>query len=140
MVWNWYTGVGLGAAIIIAIFSMPQLIKIIKTKNSVAISTAMFVLLVIGDFLFVIQGIGQLANKEMSGLPVLLGNAISCISSSVVLFFKLRNVSDAKKLNISEEQFCANYKENRAKIKARHEADKKYKEAESSDTTTMHGE
>ena len=116
---DWYFYVGIMAAILIAIFSMPQLIKMIKTKNSVGISTAMFVLLISGDFLFVIQGIGMLAKHEISGgLPVFLANLISLICSSIVLFFKLRNVANAKKLHITEREFCDHYDQYRQKILA----------------------
>lgn len=118
----WYFYIGLIAAILIAIFSMPQLIKTIKTKNTESVSLWTFILLVVGDLFFAIQGLAMLCDQELiavgknisSGLPLFLANLISCTSSSIVLFFKVRNMLWAKRRGITEAQLAANY----AQIKA----------------------
>lgn len=114
----WYFYIGLIAAICIAIFSMPQLIKVIKTKHTEGLSVAMLSLLVFGDLMFGIQGIGMLAVKDISGgLPLFLANAVSCTTSAIILFFKLRSLHYAKKFQISEKEFCDNYNAYKTKIK-----------------------
>ena len=57
---NWWNIVsfafGIIAAICIAVYTFPQLIKLLRTKDSTGISISMFILLVIGDFFFILQG------------------------------------------------------------------------------------
>lgn len=118
----WYFYIGLIAAILIAIFSMPQLIKTFKTKNTESVSLWMFVLLVVGDLFFAIQGLAMLCDPRLkasgtniaTGLPLFLANVISFTSSSIVLFFKIRNMIWAKRRGITETQLAENY----AQIKA----------------------
>ena len=50
---KWYGYVGFIAAFCIAIYSLPQFIKIIKTKNTTAISVLMFFLVIC--FLYYMQ-------------------------------------------------------------------------------------
>lgn len=118
----WYFYIGLIAAILIAIFSMPQLIKTIKTKNTESVSLWTFILLVVGDLFFAIQGLAMLCDKELidvgknisNGLPLFLANLISFTSSSIVLFFKVRNMLWAKRRGITESQLAENYKQIKA--------------------------
>lgn len=118
----WYFYIGLIAAILIAIFSMPQLIKTIKTKNTESVSLWTFILLVVGDLFFAIQGLAMLCDQELidvgknisSGLPLFLANLISCTSSAIVLFFKVRNMLWAKRRGITETQLAENYKQIKA--------------------------
>lgn len=121
----WYFYIGLIAATLIAIFSMPQLIKTIKTKNTESVSLWTFILLVVGDLFFAIQGLAMLCDKELievgknisSGLPLFLANIISCTSSAIVLFFKIRNMVWAKRRGITEAQLAAQYKQIKAEEK-----------------------
>lgn len=118
----WYFYIGLIAAILIAIFSMPQLFKTIKTKNTESVSLWTFILLVVGDLFFAIQGLAMLCDKELidvgknisNGLPLFLANLISFTSSSIVLFFKVRNMLWAKRRGITESQLAENYKQIKA--------------------------
>ncbi|MCQ3907196.1 MAG: PQ-loop domain-containing transporter [Mycoplasmoidaceae bacterium] len=78
---------------------MPQLIKVIKTKDTCGMSALMLLILTVGDFFFVLNGIGILANKDMaqadrisSGLPLLLANGIALAITLILLFMKLNSV------------------------------------------------
>ncbi len=115
---DWYFWTGIIAAILIGIFTMPQLIKTIKTRNTVGVSLAMFIIATIGDVFFVITGIGQLASNLLSsGLPILLANLVAGVSSAIVLFFKGRNLRWAKKFGVSEKVLCDNYDTYYSKVK-----------------------
>ena len=120
----WYFYVGIIAAVLIAVFSMPQLIKTVKTKNTESVSLWMLLLLVVGDFCFGIQGLAILLDKGLTGgknistgLPLFLANVISCTSSAIVLFFKIRNMRWAKKRGITEAQLAQQYGQIKTEIK-----------------------
>lgn len=131
---RWYFWVGLIAAICISIFSMPQLIRVLKTKNTTEVPLLMYILLTFGDFCFALNGIGvlcsnsELAERLAAGLPLLLANLVACSTAAIVLFIKLRNMHYAKKFQTTEKQFCENYEAYKTKIrmaKAEKEAAKK---------------
>ncbi len=153
---KWYFYIGIIAAILIAIFSMPQLIKTIKTKNTESVSLWTFILLVVGDLFFAIQGLGILCDPSMdsalrisNGLPLFLANLVSCTSSAIVLFFKVRNMLWAKRRGITETQLAENYKQIRAdekqaklqrkmqKEQQKVKADAKEKSSETVDTVNV---
>lgn len=120
---KWYGYVGFIAAFCIAIYSLPQFIKIIKTKNTTAISALMFITMFFGDLFFILQAIGILADKSVdsvtrlsTGLPNLLANLIAISICSCILFLKIRNMVWSKKLSISEKKFCENYQKSVAEI------------------------
>lgn len=125
----WYFWVGLIAAACISIYCMPQLIYVIKTKNTCGISIWMLILMLIGDVFFVIQAIGMWADPgytdNISGaLPLLLANGIALIVGSILMVFKVRSLHYAKVFETTEKQFCENYEAYRTKIKML-KADKK---------------
>ncbi|MCQ2747890.1 MAG: PQ-loop domain-containing transporter [Mycoplasmoidaceae bacterium] len=74
---------------------MPQLINIIKTKNTTGVPLAMYIILAIGGLCFVISVIGQLAQLKVAALsaalPVLIANAISFGTAIAILIFKFLN-------------------------------------------------
>lgn len=115
---DWYFYTGLVAAICVAAFTIPQLVQVLKTKNTCGLSAVMLSLLTFGDFMFVISAIGQLADHNLSaGLPLLLANIIACSISAILLFLKLRALHYAKKFQTTERQFCDNYQAYKTKIK-----------------------
>jgi len=119
---KWYGIIGLFAAVCIAVYMIPQLYKTLKTKDTSGISIAMFVIALLGDLFFVINGIGILCSdakdKVSAGLPILLANLAAFIISAIIAFYKFRNMYRARKLNVTEKTFCANYKDSVAKYKA----------------------
>lgn len=114
----WYFWIGLIAAVCIAIFSMPQLIKTLKSKHTEGLSVAMLCLLVFGDFMFLLDGIGMMIDNNIAGgLPLFLANVIADASSAILLGLKLRSLHWAKKFQTTEKQFCDNYEAYKTKIK-----------------------
>ncbi len=121
---KWYGYVGFIAAFCIAIYSLPQFIKIIKTKNTTAISVLMFIAMFFGDLFFILYAIGALTDKSVGGwdvrlsigLPNLVANLMAISICSCILFLKIRNMVWSKKLFISEKEFCENYQKNMTKI------------------------
>lgn len=121
---TWYGIIGLIAALCIAIYSLPQLIKIIKTKDTTGISMLMFIVMFLGDLFFILNAIGILADnngtalqtKLSSGLPILIANFISICFCYCILLLKIRNMIWSKRLNLSEKNFCENYQKNKEKI------------------------
>lgn len=74
---------GLVAGGLTSVASMPQLIKVIKTKNVEDISWLMLVILITGLSLWVWYGILQ---KE---LPIILSNAFAVLVNLILLIFYL---------------------------------------------------
>ncbi len=143
----WYFYVGLIAAICISIYCLPQLIYVIKTKNTCGISLWMLILMLAGDVFFVIQAIGMfidpLYTDNISGaLPIFLANFFALIVGAILMVFKLRSMHYSKKFQTTEKQFCENYESYRTKIrmaKAEKEAAKKV-EVPSDPTAPIAGE
>lgn len=116
----WYFWIGLIAAVCIGIFSMPQLIKTLKSKHTEGLSTAMLCLLVFGDFMFLLDGLGMMIDGNLAGgLPLFLANVVADTSSAILLGLKLRSLHYAKVFHTTEKQFCDNYEDYRTKIKMR---------------------
>jgi MtN3 and saliva related transmembrane protein len=80
----WITILGLVAACGTTIALLPQTIKSIKTKQTKDISLGMYVLFVVGVFLWLIYGI------LIKDLPVILANAVTLIFASTILALKLK--------------------------------------------------
>lgn len=133
----WYFYVGLIAAVCIAIFSMPQLIQVIKTKNTSGLALGTYLLLTFGDICFVLDGIGMLAEKNVAGgLPIFLANIVAFATALCVLIFKLKNMRNAKLLNITEKQYCSAYKEYHARAKQIRAQQKKLREGETTPSSS----
>ncbi len=65
---------------------MPQALKTIKTKDTGAISLAMYLLFTIGVFFWIIFGILIKANI------VVIANIITFIFAFIILFMKIKNI------------------------------------------------
>ena len=120
---NWWTITsfvfGIIAAACIAVYTFPQLFRLLKTKNSFGISISMFILLVIGDFFFILQCFislyGAFNDKNQASaveqwlctmLPVGITNIAGFTGALWTLLIKAKNVLFSKKLGISEKEFC----------------------------------
>ena len=77
---------GYVAAVCTTVSFLPQTFKIIKSKKTNDISLIMYSILVIGVILWTIYGI------YMKDWSLILANAITSVSASVVLVYKIRNV------------------------------------------------
>lgn len=105
---SWYGCIGLIAATCVAIYNIPMFIKILKTKNTAGISLIMYILLVIGCWFFLIDGLGiMVVEKSLdAGLPIFLANLISGTVSTIILVVKCKNMINAKAANLSEAKYC----------------------------------
>jgi len=63
---------------------LPQMLKVIKTKNIEGISLGMYSMFVFGVFLWRIYGYGK------SDMAILLSNLIIFTLASVILFYKIK--------------------------------------------------
>ncbi len=94
---------------------IPQLVKMIKTKNTESVSKEMLIISVIGGMLFVISGIGILIDDRSTpefidrieaGLPILIANGVSCIISTITFSIKMVHRKKAIKLGITEGELA----------------------------------
>lgn len=119
---TWYFYIGLIAAICISIYCLPELVHVLKTKNTTGISIWMLVLMLIGDLFFVIQAIGMWADPgyedNISGaLPLLLANGIALVVGTILFVLKIRSMHYARVFKTTEKQFCENYESYKPRIK-----------------------
>ncbi|NUY82176.1 hypothetical protein HUK80_14825 [Flavobacterium sp. MAH-1] len=73
---------GLFAALFITVANFPQTYKMIRTRSVGDISTATYILLVIGNAAWLVYGILK------SDIPLIVGNSISTLSCVVILILK----------------------------------------------------
>lgn len=67
------TGVFLGLG------SLPQAIKIFRTKSAKDISPVTYIIMVVGSFIWILYGL------ELKSLPLVIPNVLGCILGSVIL-------------------------------------------------------
>jgi MtN3 and saliva related transmembrane protein len=78
------TAIGLIAGILTTISFLPQVIKILKTKDTTSISLLMYIIFTTGVFLWLIYGI------LVKDYPVIIANFITFILASMILTLKIR--------------------------------------------------
>lgn len=76
--------VGSIAACLTTLSFVPQAVKVIKTKDTSGISLGMYMMSVVGVFLWAIHGL------NIQDIPLIVANSITCILSAVILICKLR--------------------------------------------------
>jgi uncharacterized protein with PQ loop repeat len=93
-------------AVFIGIFSLPNLINVIKTKNTAGINLPMYIIFAFACLMFMIYGFGMVADHNLSGgLPTAISN-LFCVGIAVfTLVIKFRNRSRAKRENMTELQY-----------------------------------
>lgn len=102
-------------AIGIAIFSMPELFNVIRTKKTWHLNPWLFGLLAAASFCFVISGFYNIAIPLNQGkqfdtalafqLAVTIANIFSGSVALIILIFKWVNIFKAKKRGISEKEY-----------------------------------
>ncbi len=75
--------IGLAAACLTTISFLPQVIQVIKTKDTSGISLIMYIFFVLGVLLWTIYGI------YIRDLSIILANGITFFSAVVILYHKL---------------------------------------------------
>lgn len=87
--------IGILAACFTTISFLPQVIQIIKTKDTKSISLNMYILFVSGTALWIAYGI------YIMKLPVILANTITGILSLIILYYKLKEKIKSSQKNPS---------------------------------------
>ncbi|WPL37071.1 hypothetical protein [Malacoplasma iowae] len=115
------TIIGYLGAVGIAIFSMPEVFNVIRKKKTNHINMALFLILMISSFCFVISGFYNIAKDISSGvdaikwsfaLAVAIANVMSGLSAGIVVFVKTYNIIMGKKNKMTEEEY-GNYRANK---------------------------
>ncbi|MDH6366027.1 MULTISPECIES: SemiSWEET transporter [unclassified Breznakia] len=83
--------VGYIAATLTTISFIPQVIQVVKTKDTSSISLGMYTLFVIGVAMWLVYGL------VIGDLPMIISNAITTVLSSVILGYKIYAVRQNKK-------------------------------------------
>lgn len=78
------TMIGTIAACLTTLASIPQVIKVIQTKNTEGISLGMYIMQVVGVFLWLLHGI------IIQDLPLIVANAITFVLAATILGYKIR--------------------------------------------------
>jgi len=74
--------IGMLAGTLTTISFIPQVIKVLRTKNTKDLSLMMYVIIFIGVLLWLIYGIA------IDRYPMIIANAITIIFVSIILFMK----------------------------------------------------
>lgn len=93
---NYIDIIGTLAAICTTGSFIPQAYKIITTKDTKSISLLMYIIFVIGVFLWLLYGIFLMI------YPIIIANSITLILTSTILYYKLKEVQ--KKYIISKNE------------------------------------
>ena len=99
---------GILGAVCIAIYIIPQMVKTLKSKNTSGVSLIMFIFSLLGSLFFTIMAIFEIvAGLDVSAwIGVFIGNVCSTTCGAIVLSYKLHHVIKAKKLGITEVEYC----------------------------------
>ncbi len=79
------TIVGLLAATCTTVSFVPQVVQILKTKNTQGISLGMYVLFTFGIACWLVYGF------YLNGLPIIIANSITLILAATILIFKIKH-------------------------------------------------
>lgn len=78
------SSIGIVAAFLTTIAFVPQVLRVMRTRNTHAISLWMYMLFSTGVLLWLVYGI------MLRLWPVIVANSVTLVLSLVVIFFKLR--------------------------------------------------
>ncbi|GGE25777.1 SemiSWEET transporter [Streptococcus himalayensis] len=76
--------IGTVAAILTTFAFVPQVLKVMKTKDTESIALGMYLMQVTGIFLWLCHGI------RIGDWPLIMANSVSLILSGMILYYKLR--------------------------------------------------
>ncbi|MGL4632933.1 MAG: SemiSWEET transporter [Cetobacterium sp.] len=78
--------IGIIAAILTTIAFFPQVIQVIKSKDTKSISLTMYILFVTGVLLWVLYGF------YLNDLPIIIANSIVAVASTIILCYKIKEI------------------------------------------------
>ena len=81
---DFISAVGIIAAVCTTISFLPQMIKIIKTKNTQGLSWSMYFVFTLGIFLWLVYGI------FIKNIPIIAANVITLFFTSIILALKIK--------------------------------------------------
>jgi len=87
---NYQEIIGTIAAIFTTSSFLPQAIKVVRTKDTHSISLVMYILFVIGVFMWLIYGV------LIGSRPIVIANIITISLSSIILFYKIKEPKEQK--------------------------------------------
>ncbi|OFR38852.1 hypothetical protein HMPREF2887_01320 [Streptococcus sp. HMSC071H03] len=76
--------IGTIAAVLTTFAFLPQVIKVIKTKDTESIALGMYLMQVVGIALWLFHGLG------IEDLPLIMANSVSLVLSGTILYYKLK--------------------------------------------------
>ena len=76
--------IGTIAAVLTTFAFLPQVIKVIKTKDTESIAIGMYLMQVVGIALWLFHGL------VIDDLPLIMANGVSLILSGTILYYKLK--------------------------------------------------
>ncbi len=76
--------IGSIAAILTTFAFLPQVIKVIKTKDTESIALCMYLMQVVGIALWLFHGLA------IDDLPLIMANGVSLVLSGTILYYKLK--------------------------------------------------
>ena len=76
--------IGSIAAILTTFAFLPQVVRLVKTKDTESIALGMYVMQVIGIALWLAHGL------NIGDLPLILANSVSFLLSGIILIYKLK--------------------------------------------------
>lgn len=77
--------IGSIAAVLTTFAFLPQVIKVIKTKDTESIALGMYLMQVVGIGLWLVHGL------VIQDLPLISANSISLILSAIILAYKIKD-------------------------------------------------
>lgn len=76
--------IGMVAAFLTTVAYMPQVLRVLKTRDTRAISLGMYSLMTTGIVLWLVYGV------MIESWPIIIGNAVTLTLASIILWMKLR--------------------------------------------------
>lgn len=76
--------IGTIAAVLTTFAFLPQVIKVIKTKDTESIALGMYLMQVVGIALWLLHGL------VIEDLPLIMANSVSLVLSGTILYYKLK--------------------------------------------------
>ena len=76
--------IGTIAAVLTTFAFLPQVIKVIKTKDTESIALGMYLMQVVGIALCLFHGL------VIEDLPLIMANSVSLVLSGTILYYKLK--------------------------------------------------
>jgi uncharacterized protein with PQ loop repeat len=97
-------------AVFIGIFALPNLIYVIKTKNTNSVNLPMYIIFIFACSMFSIYGLGMILDHSLkdglaSGLPLMISNLFCVCTAAFTLFMKCRNMIRAKRAGLTELEY-----------------------------------